>query len=166
MQFFTKKWFTLRNSKGFTLIELLVVIAIIGLLSSIVLVSMGGARKKARDARRESDIRQISTAMEMCLDDSGCGNGSYQATAVSSSRLTTTSIGTYLNPLPLDPGGGTGTCTGTSTEPTAGAYCGVANSAGAEYCIFATLSDGRVIAASEKGVQFMANIPASMSACP
>lgn len=53
------------NNRGFTLIELLVVIAIIGLLSSIVLVSMGGVRAKARDARRASDLRQISTALEL-----------------------------------------------------------------------------------------------------
>ncbi len=36
------------NNKSFTLIELLVVIAIIGVISSIVLVSMGGSRKRAR----------------------------------------------------------------------------------------------------------------------
>lgn len=61
-----------KKNKGFTLIELLVVIAVIGLLASIVLVSVGPARKKARDARRLSDVRQINLAMEMCYDDSGC----------------------------------------------------------------------------------------------
>jgi len=51
-------------TRGFTLIELLVVIAIIGILASIVLVSLNGARKKGQDTRVISDVQQTRTALE------------------------------------------------------------------------------------------------------
>ena len=57
------------NRRGFTLVELLVVIAIIGILASVVLVSLNGARQKARDASRVSNVRQISLALENYYDD-------------------------------------------------------------------------------------------------
>lgn len=58
------------NSKaGFTLIELLVVIAIVGLLASVVLVGLNSTRTKARDARRVSDMNQMSKAMELFFND-------------------------------------------------------------------------------------------------
>jgi len=59
------------QKKGFTLIELLVVIAIIAILSAIGLVALNGAREKARDAQRRSDIAQIRTALSLYYDDHG-----------------------------------------------------------------------------------------------
>ena len=52
------------NNKGFTLIEMLVVVAIIGLLSSTILIGLGNARTRARDARRISDLRQVQNGLE------------------------------------------------------------------------------------------------------
>jgi general secretion pathway protein G len=61
----------MKKDKAFTLIELLVVIAVIGMLSSIVLVSMKGAREKARIAKAQSEIRQLVTAMYLYKENHG-----------------------------------------------------------------------------------------------
>jgi len=55
----------MKREKSFTLIELLVVIAIIGLLATVVMVSVGSVRAKARDAKRIGDIKELSKAIEM-----------------------------------------------------------------------------------------------------
>src|SRR3989338_2935425 len=60
-----------RKYSGFTLIELLVVISIIGLLASVVLVSLNSARAKARDAKRIADFKQIQLALELFYDSQG-----------------------------------------------------------------------------------------------
>jgi len=61
----------MKKQNGFTLIELLVVISIIGLLSTIVLVSLNAAREKAKYARVRADLSHIVKAMKMYEIDVG-----------------------------------------------------------------------------------------------
>lgn len=106
------KFSPLITRRAFTLVELLVVIAIIGLLSSVAVVSLSGARIKARDAKRLADIAQIRKALELYYAD----NNQYPASggAVSPNNVWTNSIDSswatfqtalapYLAVLPKDP---------------------------------------------------------------
>jgi len=96
--------FSKKNGAGFTLIELLVVIAIIGLLASIVLVALGPVREKARDAKGESDLRQIMTAFEKKYHDAGAYPdlpGTFTLTDIESGDAR---LAPYLNPVPYTNG--------------------------------------------------------------
>jgi len=79
--------------RGFTLIELLVVIAIIGILSSIVVASLSGAKGSGRDAKRISDIKNIQLALALYYND----NLKYPPT------LTDATFSPYIGTPPKDP---------------------------------------------------------------
>lgn len=61
----------MKNRKGFTLVELLVVIAIIGILASVVLVSLGNQRLRAHEAGAIQSVQSgVPFAVECMLKGS------------------------------------------------------------------------------------------------
>jgi len=88
----------MQTKKGFTLIELLVVIAIIGILSGLIIVSMGGAQDAAKAARIKSAMDQFRSNAEIYkLTNGGYGSsiampgvaGTAACTSVDTSMITT-----------------------------------------------------------------------------
>lgn len=106
------------QQKGFTLIELLVVIAIIGILSAVVLASVGSARDQGYDSRRTADLRQIQLALELYYD----ANEEYPT------ALSDLTSGDYIASVPTDPEGGS-------------SYTYQPDSAQEDYVLKATISD-------------------------
>ncbi|QQG43928.1 MAG: type II secretion system protein [Candidatus Roizmanbacteria bacterium] len=100
------------HKRAFTLIELLVVIAIIAGLSALLLPNFMGARERARDSQRKSDLRVIQKALEMYQQDQtpqaypttslpSVGNCWYSGGSGAPPCPTSTAI--YLNKTPGDP---------------------------------------------------------------
>jgi prepilin-type N-terminal cleavage/methylation domain-containing protein len=56
----------IKKQGGFTLIELMIVIAIIAILATLGVTNFSSALRRARDAKRQSDIVAVQKALETC----------------------------------------------------------------------------------------------------
>lgn len=92
-------------NRGFTLIELLVVIAIIGILSTIVLASLGTARTKGEDSAIQANLSNMRAQAELLYSNlnsygpapAATGCASATSTTATSDIFGTTSAGTLKN---------------------------------------------------------------------
>ncbi len=104
---YSRKW-----KAGFTLIELLIVVAIIGILAAIAVPNFLNAQVRAKVARCVSDMKSLSTALEMYKMDNNdyptCnqarvpGSGDhYHPNEIRFYRMTTPVA--YISSVPVDP---------------------------------------------------------------
>ncbi len=115
-----------RNGKtGFTLLEVLVVVAVMAMLMSFTMASMRSAKQKNRDARRESDIKQLHNALAIYATNAGlypiCASevvvGSAGDTCIGPALMSSQAT---QGRVPTDPlGATTGTCGGAGSN----VYC-------------------------------------------
>lgn len=101
----------MKRVKGFTLIELLVVVAIIGILATIITISVTNAQSKSRDSKRKGDLETVAKALDMFFIDNkyypgagtACAFSMYVPDRPASDSGIEDLMPTYLGTIPFDP---------------------------------------------------------------
>lgn len=81
---------------GFTLIELLIVISIIAIMVALILPNLAGARERAKDSRRKTDLNSLQQALRLYYND-------HQAFPVGNISALSALSPTYMSAIPVDP---------------------------------------------------------------
>ena len=121
---YNKNWL----KKGFTLLEILVVIGIIAIIVGVVSVSYSTAQRKARDAKRQSDLNTFQKAIEQCYTVNGYA---YPTITLSNLNLTIS----FTCPAATGP-------SSTITDPTTKTYTLVQDTVANTYTVTSTLEIG------------------------
>jgi prepilin-type N-terminal cleavage/methylation domain-containing protein len=153
----------MKKQRGFTLVELLVVIAIIGILTSVVLVSVSTANKRGKDTAVQANLSEVRAQAQMYYND----NSSYCVGASCAESRT--------NCLAANNGGNVFSNSKVSAQTVAaelanlGTLSCVVTADGADYVISSKLSDGVTyycVDSNGVGVRSQTALSGTATACP
>jgi len=94
-----------RRQQGFTLIEVMIVVAILGILATLVVVSIGGRQDQALVTATKSDLQAISQALDLYKLDNfkyPTTDQGLEALVVKSDNARSWPEGGYLKKVPVD----------------------------------------------------------------
>jgi len=135
------------SNRGFTLIELLVVIAIIGILSSVVLVSLNSARSKGTNARIQEEVNQLRTQFESDFNSTNYPDliaSSNNIDSLSTSLVSTTTIQSLVSDINNLNGSSNGAALNSAASKKSGItiYSTATSNNPNDYSIYAMLNGG------------------------
>ena len=94
-----------KKRKGFTLAEILIVVALLGILMTVLLVSVGSYFDKTRETGVRNDFNNMKTAVEVVMRENsglpkktGAASGTKKADAAAGFNKTVSLINDYLDP--------------------------------------------------------------------